>query len=312
MLTARYAGDRKISIDHTEASPPAANEVQVRVAYTGMCGTDLHILHGDMDARVTTPARLRPRDERRRSPPSAPDVDGVGGRRRRHRDAAGLGRHLPRLPGRQPAHLPEPRTSSASTPPARCSSSGTSPPTSGRACPQACASTTRPSSSPSPWRCTTCAGRELVAGRPCRRDRRRADRRAHRDASRAQSGGRGRGHRARRRRAARRSTSWGSRRIDPRGDRSGRLGRGVDRRCRRGRRLRGVGRRRRPCSGPRPSPRCGARSWSSPSIPRRARSTCSGCSGASCRILGARVYQRADFETAVELLAGGRHPGRRC
>jgi len=55
VLTARYTGDRKISIDRAEPLPPAAHEVQVRVAYTGLCGTDLHILHGNMDARVMTP-----------------------------------------------------------------------------------------------------------------------------------------------------------------------------------------------------------------------------------------------------------------
>jgi 2-desacetyl-2-hydroxyethyl bacteriochlorophyllide A dehydrogenase len=32
--------------------------VQLEVAYTGICGTDLHILHGAMDARVTMPAVL--------------------------------------------------------------------------------------------------------------------------------------------------------------------------------------------------------------------------------------------------------------
>ncbi|WP_258069685.1 zinc-binding dehydrogenase [Arthrobacter sp. SX1312] len=30
--------------------------MQIAVAYTGLCGTDLHIFHGDMDARVTMPA----------------------------------------------------------------------------------------------------------------------------------------------------------------------------------------------------------------------------------------------------------------
>ena len=32
--------------------------MQIRVAYVGICGTDLHILHGDMDSRVTLPATL--------------------------------------------------------------------------------------------------------------------------------------------------------------------------------------------------------------------------------------------------------------
>ena len=42
----------------TESPPPAPGEVQLDVAYTGICGTDLHILHGAMDARVTMPAVL--------------------------------------------------------------------------------------------------------------------------------------------------------------------------------------------------------------------------------------------------------------
>ena len=28
------------------------------MAYTGICGTDLHVLHGEMDGRVTPPAVL--------------------------------------------------------------------------------------------------------------------------------------------------------------------------------------------------------------------------------------------------------------
>ena len=32
--------------------------MQLEVAYTGICGTDLHILHGAMDARVAMPAVL--------------------------------------------------------------------------------------------------------------------------------------------------------------------------------------------------------------------------------------------------------------
>ncbi|MCS3844081.1 zinc-binding dehydrogenase [Microbacterium sp. AK031] len=39
-----------------EAQPPAPGEVQVAVSHVGLCGTDLHILHGAMDARVTFPA----------------------------------------------------------------------------------------------------------------------------------------------------------------------------------------------------------------------------------------------------------------
>lgn len=55
MLTANYVGHRSIDIIPAEATPPAAGEVRIRVAYVGLCGTDLHILHGSMDARVETP-----------------------------------------------------------------------------------------------------------------------------------------------------------------------------------------------------------------------------------------------------------------
>lgn len=55
MLTASYVGDHAITVAEATAAPPAPGQVQVSVAYTGLCGTDLHILHGNMDARVTTP-----------------------------------------------------------------------------------------------------------------------------------------------------------------------------------------------------------------------------------------------------------------
>ena len=55
MLTARYVGDRTVATAEMSAEPPAAGQVQVRVAYNGLCGTDLHILHGAMDGRVTRP-----------------------------------------------------------------------------------------------------------------------------------------------------------------------------------------------------------------------------------------------------------------
>lgn len=55
MRAAAYVGDRSIRVSQIEEHPPAAGEVQIAVAYTGLCGTDLHILHGAMDARVRTP-----------------------------------------------------------------------------------------------------------------------------------------------------------------------------------------------------------------------------------------------------------------
>ncbi len=55
MLTAAYTGDSTITIARAEPAPPRPGEVQLRVAYVGLCGTDLHILHGNMDARVENP-----------------------------------------------------------------------------------------------------------------------------------------------------------------------------------------------------------------------------------------------------------------
>jgi 2-desacetyl-2-hydroxyethyl bacteriochlorophyllide A dehydrogenase len=55
MLSAKYSGDRKIIVEKTVSTPPGPGEVQIKVAYVGLCGTDLHIVHGSMDARVKIP-----------------------------------------------------------------------------------------------------------------------------------------------------------------------------------------------------------------------------------------------------------------
>ena len=55
MQTAAYTGSSTIEIRDIEPTDPAAGEVRIRVAYVGLCGTDLHIIHGNMDARVETP-----------------------------------------------------------------------------------------------------------------------------------------------------------------------------------------------------------------------------------------------------------------
>jgi len=55
MISAAYSGQGTITVQDLPASPPAPGEVQIAVAYTGLCGTDLHIVHGHMDARVQTP-----------------------------------------------------------------------------------------------------------------------------------------------------------------------------------------------------------------------------------------------------------------
>jgi 2-desacetyl-2-hydroxyethyl bacteriochlorophyllide A dehydrogenase len=55
---ATYVGAKTLTVIEKEPQSPGPGEVQIEVAYTGICGTDLHILHGDMDARVTMPAVL--------------------------------------------------------------------------------------------------------------------------------------------------------------------------------------------------------------------------------------------------------------
>ncbi len=56
MRAARYTGPKTVETADVEAAGPGPGEVQLAVAYTGICGTDLHIFHGDMDARVHRPA----------------------------------------------------------------------------------------------------------------------------------------------------------------------------------------------------------------------------------------------------------------
>jgi (R,R)-butanediol dehydrogenase/meso-butanediol dehydrogenase/diacetyl reductase len=55
VLTATYSGNRTIDVSEAQPSAPEPGQVQIAVAYTGLCGTDLHIFHGAMDARVRTP-----------------------------------------------------------------------------------------------------------------------------------------------------------------------------------------------------------------------------------------------------------------
>lgn len=55
MTATLYEGNKKISVVEGKEQAPASNEVKVKIAYTGVCGTDIHIFHGVMDARVGDP-----------------------------------------------------------------------------------------------------------------------------------------------------------------------------------------------------------------------------------------------------------------
>lgn len=57
-LAVRYTAARTLDTAPVEPSPPGPGEVELAPAYVGICGTDLHIFHGDMDARVHAPAVL--------------------------------------------------------------------------------------------------------------------------------------------------------------------------------------------------------------------------------------------------------------
>jgi 2-desacetyl-2-hydroxyethyl bacteriochlorophyllide A dehydrogenase len=56
MTAIHYLGDRRLELSTSEEQEPGAGQVVIDVAYTGICGTDLHVLHGSMDHRVTFPA----------------------------------------------------------------------------------------------------------------------------------------------------------------------------------------------------------------------------------------------------------------
>ena len=216
----------------------------------------------------------------------------VGGIWSTDRHAPGVGRHLPRLPRRQRPHLPEPRLHRHRLARRDAGHAGTFRRDASSACPTGLAPATPPhSSNRSPSPCTTCGAAEVTRGETRRRDRRRADRRAHRAPSHATSAPRSSSSSSTpparavaglgftdARPARRRPVAW----VD-----------GVDRRRRRRRRLRGVGRGRRRAR--RHRPREGARHDRRRRHPpdARARSTCSGCSGGSSSILGARVYERS-------------------
>jgi 2-desacetyl-2-hydroxyethyl bacteriochlorophyllide A dehydrogenase len=52
---AYYAGNRSFTIGDCEVVKPGPGEIRLDVAYTGICGTDVHIFHGAMDKRVQIP-----------------------------------------------------------------------------------------------------------------------------------------------------------------------------------------------------------------------------------------------------------------
>jgi (R,R)-butanediol dehydrogenase / meso-butanediol dehydrogenase / diacetyl reductase len=58
LRAAFYEGNQSIRVGDCVPVAPSPSEVQIRVAYCGICGTDLHIFHGAMDHRVHFPQVL--------------------------------------------------------------------------------------------------------------------------------------------------------------------------------------------------------------------------------------------------------------
>lgn len=53
-----YEGNKTFSVIEKEIKQPEKDEVRIKVAYSGVCGTDVHIYHGMMDKRVNIPETI--------------------------------------------------------------------------------------------------------------------------------------------------------------------------------------------------------------------------------------------------------------
>jgi 2-desacetyl-2-hydroxyethyl bacteriochlorophyllide A dehydrogenase len=53
-----YEGNKTFKVIEKEIEQPKKGEVRIKVAYVGVCGTDVHIYHGMMDKRVNIPETI--------------------------------------------------------------------------------------------------------------------------------------------------------------------------------------------------------------------------------------------------------------
>ena len=53
-----YQGNKTFKVIEKDIEQPAPGEVRIKVAYSGVCGTDVHIYHGMMDKRVSMPQTI--------------------------------------------------------------------------------------------------------------------------------------------------------------------------------------------------------------------------------------------------------------
>ena len=55
MKGAFYQGNKRVSVGESKEQPPGPGQVKLKVAYSGICGTDYHIYLGHMDHRTKIP-----------------------------------------------------------------------------------------------------------------------------------------------------------------------------------------------------------------------------------------------------------------
>jgi len=58
MNATQYEGNKTFKIIKKDIETPISGEVRIKVAYAGVCGTDVHIYHGMMDKRVNIPVTI--------------------------------------------------------------------------------------------------------------------------------------------------------------------------------------------------------------------------------------------------------------
>lgn len=58
MKASLYQGNKTFTVVEKEKEAPKQGEVRIKVAYCGVCGTDVHIYHGMMDQRVNIPETI--------------------------------------------------------------------------------------------------------------------------------------------------------------------------------------------------------------------------------------------------------------
>ena len=58
MLAARYYAKHKLVVEDVPTPEPGKGQVQIRIRYCGICGTDAHIFEGDKGSMEVVPPRI--------------------------------------------------------------------------------------------------------------------------------------------------------------------------------------------------------------------------------------------------------------